>query len=463
VAPINLEKKFLQPIVFILLVAGAFRLIGITAPVIGSQAWRQADTAAMARNFYEGRFNILYPQIDWGGDSSGYVESEFPIYSFAVACLYKVFGFHEFLARGLSAIFSLVGIFFVFLLGRRLWDERSGFWAAGIFAFLPLQIYYSRTIMPESFMIMSLAISSYLFFRWYEDGKTKDILLSALFLVSAALIKPYLLYMGLPFAYLAWKKQRTQLFVNPKIWLSSIMVLAPLTVWYYHAHRLYLDTGLTFGVWGYGSDKWGIWSMTTSMDFWKRMLMMRFLPLLAYFGIFLFIIGLYVCRKSTNGRFLIYWCTAFLVSMVIVAGGYYAHDYYSLPFLLPASLLMGKVLGDNLAMLKKGLNWKKALLALCVLGMVVMGARSYYLYIVPQFQSSPRIDLANQLMEKTSPDDRVATTDKNDPSLLYLSHRKGWRGAIEDYQFFTSLPGVKAIAGFRDEARPFIDLVNDSR
>ena len=47
------------------------RLYNLTAPLLDYHSWRQTDTAAIARNFYYNGFNILYPQIDWGGTGPG--------------------------------------------------------------------------------------------------------------------------------------------------------------------------------------------------------------------------------------------------------------------------------------------------------------------------------------------------------------------------------------------------------
>jgi hypothetical protein len=69
-------------IYFILSIALIVRLYHINFPVGGFAAWRQADTAAMARNFYTNGFHLLYPEIDWGG--GGIVDSEFPIYPYIV-------------------------------------------------------------------------------------------------------------------------------------------------------------------------------------------------------------------------------------------------------------------------------------------------------------------------------------------------------------------------------------------
>ncbi|RKY58324.1 MAG: dolichyl-phosphate-mannose--protein mannosyltransferase, partial [Candidatus Latescibacterota bacterium] len=67
-------------------------LIGLSQPLVDAQNWRQADTAAIARNFYEEGMNPLYPRIDWRGRTEGYVESEFPLFSWLVALFYKLSG-----------------------------------------------------------------------------------------------------------------------------------------------------------------------------------------------------------------------------------------------------------------------------------------------------------------------------------------------------------------------------------
>ncbi|MBC1240711.1 hypothetical protein, partial [Nostoc sp. 2RC] len=74
------NKNRLQnsPLLFLLTLAIAIRIYNINSPIIGIHSWRQSDTAAMARNFYENNFNLFYPQIDWGGNSPGYCETEFP-------------------------------------------------------------------------------------------------------------------------------------------------------------------------------------------------------------------------------------------------------------------------------------------------------------------------------------------------------------------------------------------------
>lgn len=63
----------------LIIAAGAIlRLYNIDILLTNVQPWRQANTAAIARNFYENRMNLFRLQIDWAPEVGGYVESDFP-------------------------------------------------------------------------------------------------------------------------------------------------------------------------------------------------------------------------------------------------------------------------------------------------------------------------------------------------------------------------------------------------
>ena len=77
---------------FPILLGTLLRLVQIWMPIVGIHSWRQADTAAMARHFHASATPIWLPQVDWGGATSGFVESEFA-YPFLVS---RVYGFSVF-------------------------------------------------------------------------------------------------------------------------------------------------------------------------------------------------------------------------------------------------------------------------------------------------------------------------------------------------------------------------------
>ncbi len=111
-----------RPVWPLLLIGAALRLVNLHAPVLGVHSWRQADTAAIARNAFEAGLPFWLPQVDWGGASSGFAETDPPLYSQAVAWLYGWFGVQEWLARGLSLVFSLLAL----VVGAALRPEITG-------------------------------------------------------------------------------------------------------------------------------------------------------------------------------------------------------------------------------------------------------------------------------------------------------------------------------------------------
>ena len=93
-------------LVFILCVGAGLRLLWIRAPLLDAHRWRQVDTAGITRSLYEDRFNVFYPQVNWGG-REGYVESEFPLIPAITAGLYEIFGPQDFLGRVVIVVFSV--------------------------------------------------------------------------------------------------------------------------------------------------------------------------------------------------------------------------------------------------------------------------------------------------------------------------------------------------------------------
>ncbi|MBV8148763.1 MAG: hypothetical protein JO092_06710, partial [Candidatus Eremiobacteraeota bacterium] len=60
----------------ILAIAVLLRLKGIQDPILDHPGWRQGDTASIARNFVQLRYNVMYPQTMYNGPPPNYVELE---------------------------------------------------------------------------------------------------------------------------------------------------------------------------------------------------------------------------------------------------------------------------------------------------------------------------------------------------------------------------------------------------
>lgn len=448
-----------KPIYLILLFAFIIRLYHITFPVSGWHSWRQADTAAIAKNFYENGFNILYPQIDWGGSTPGYVESEFQLYPFIVSLLYYFFGVNDFGGRILSVIFSVLTIYGLYLLTRKIISETAALWSAFIYAVIPLNIYYSRSFMPESMMLMCIVYGILFFYMWIKNERWKYYWLSFIFISLAILLKIPTLYIGLPLLYLAYQKYKVKSFAKPMLWLFAVLVLLPVFLWYYHAHELLLNGGFSFGIWGFGVDKWGNFNLLITPSFYNDIFVKSIAERhLTYAGFILFVVGLFIKRTHDDEKLFDFWLISVLIYFLIVSGGNKAHEYYQLPFILPAAVFAGKVFAKFLPLsnIKGSVNSHKirfSFFSLCLILMLVLSYLRFSNFMGAENYDSPIFKMSREIRSVTGKNDLIITVCDGNPVYLYLSDRKGWFARpdeIDDkYIYARESDGAVLIAGMK--------------
>ncbi len=244
------SSGFRRAIFALFLLAACVRAIDVWRPVDGTvrHAWRETDTAAIARSFYREDMNILLPRIDWRGDGPGYVESEFPLLPWTAACLYHVFGYHEEILRVLSYVLSL-GAFVVFLrLARRLLPDRAIIPACVVFALSPMAIRMASAVQPEPLMFFAYLLAVDSFVRWIDHGLRRDYVIALLATTLAILAKVPAAHVGILFACLCLQKYGKGAFNCPGIWLFGLVSLGVPAAWYWHAHSLWLEYGNSLGI-----------------------------------------------------------------------------------------------------------------------------------------------------------------------------------------------------------------------
>lgn len=417
-----------------LLIGTALRLVQIQAPILGIHSWRQADTAAMARNFAEQGMRFWLPQIDWGGAGSGVVEAEFPLYPYGVALLYRLFGVHEWLARGLSVVCSLLTILLVIRIGRRLLGARAGWWGGIFYAVLPIPVFYGRTVQPEALLMLLAALALERFLVWLDGGERSALLESWLAFCGASLVKvlPFL-WLGAPLLWL-WARGRRQgewlqALRRPGVWLYPLGAAAVTALWYWHARQLGDSSGLSFGFWGGQANRY-TWSDLLGFSYWGDLALRVAVRNLAVLGVPLLILGLLPPRPGSGDRVdpLVRVLPLGLVA-VVVAGALApettaVHEYYQLPLMLFACPLMGQ----GWVRLRSGaIGWRRrawALLSLLVLVSLTILGVDYWSR--ERIAGSAAWDLAQLIQARTPAQARVVVMSGPDPTVLYLANRKGW-------------------------------------
>ena len=187
----------------ILSVGFVVRLYKIDNPIADWHSWRQADTAAVSREFYQKGFKPFLPKYDdMSGVSSLPIPNperfrfvEFPIYNSVVYFAYLLNGgIDERLARLINIIISLGSVVFIYFISKSYLDTITALLAAFIFALLPFNIYYSRVILPEPFLVFFSLGMFYYLALWIDQNKRKLFFLSLFFTICAFLIKPYAVF-----------------------------------------------------------------------------------------------------------------------------------------------------------------------------------------------------------------------------------------------------------------------------
>ena len=216
----------------VLIVAIALRLKGIHTPILDHPAWRQGDTASIARNFALLQFNILYPQTNYNGPPPNYVELELQIVPFLAATLYKIFGVHEIFGRLITLAFSVGTVGVIGLFGRWLFSSWvAGLCAAFLFAVFPGSVYYGRTFTPDTTMVFFLTAALYSVTRFLiEDELLRPRALArcTALLMMAFLAKPVAVAGLVPVIGVVFARVRTGRPTRPTALI--VLLLIPLLI-----------------------------------------------------------------------------------------------------------------------------------------------------------------------------------------------------------------------------------------
>ena len=435
------------PLCVVLAVGLGLRLINLHEPLIDKQAWRQTDTAAIARNFYEEGSGLLFPRIDWRGTTSGHVETNFPLYPYVVSLLYEVAGAREWLGRLVAALCSTATAALLYFLAMRLGMGSAGALSGALcYLLFPISIYFGRTFMPEALMLLLSVGALWTFARWLDDGRRASFAIAAVVAALCFLVKIPTLYLGFPLVVLAWSQWGWRFIRMPVIWLYLALVLLPAVLWYWHASLLFEETGRTFGIWNrYGYDKW---DRNLLLEIaWYRTLLTRLADsIYTPVGAVWVAVGL-MLRPAWRRQWTLWaWMGGVLLYLVMVPEGNRKLHYYQLPFAPVGGLLAGWVVEVLLSgRIKWARNWGPWQRVVWI-GVLVVGLGAYSARALGPYYEQPNnvhkyyesCHMAGRILDGKLPPDAllvVGDVDENEgaphraqsPTLLYYSHRKGWQ------------------------------------
>lgn len=412
----------------IIVLAFLVRLYKIDTPLADWHSWRQADTAAVARNFYKEGFNPFMPKYD---DMSGVAQNpvpnpnryrfvEFPIYNSLIYFLYLINnGVDIKLARLVSIVMSLGSIILLFLIVRKYGGKLLGLISAGVFAFLPYNIYFSRVILPEPTLVFFCLGMFYFTDLWIWKNSKVYALTSIFFTSIAFLIKPVAIFYLLPLLYSYHQKEGRFWKVPNRYLLWLAVSFLPFLLW-----RIWMNQfpeGIPASDWLFNGTH-----IRFKPAFWKWILGDRFgREILTVTGTFLFFLGL-LKRPDKESPLLHLLAFSLLLYLVVFATGNVQHDYYQTLIIPGLAIFVAR----GFLLLIKGLPnfvsriWTIPLAVLFFLLIFYLGWQE----VKGLYQINNEVIVeAGEFADKILPKEAIVVAPYNgDTAFLYQINRHGW-------------------------------------
>ncbi len=422
-------KKIL--LLTLLIIALVLRLYKIDNPIADWHSFRQADTASVTRNFVDKGVNLLVPtyhdnsNIQSGKDNpKGFRMVEFPLYNLLHYTVYQInpsMGL-DYAGRLTSTLLSLFSIMLVYLIGSKLSGFLVGYLAAVFMAILPFNIYYSRVILPEPLMIVSVLASYWFLIKMSESVGPKKrfyLLLSSVLFATALLVKPFAAFFALPHLAILFRSwAQGELNILDILAYGSVSLI-PLVGW--RKHILNYPEGLPASDWLLNSS--GI----RFRPAWFRWLFGERLGklILGIYGTSFLMLGL-IAKPKKEGLAYWLWAIGIIIYFSIVAGGNVQHDYYQaiiIPFIC-FLLAKGAVL---LMSLSRDTYSRFLTVSMAIVIFITMISLSWYeIKGYYQVNNWPIVEAGKEVDRLVPKDAKVIAPYNGDTAFLYQTHRSGW-------------------------------------
>ena len=264
------------------------------------------------------------------------------------------------------------------------------------------------------------------------NGTIFDGILSCILITSAVLLKIPVLYIGLPLLYIAWTHARSiaKVAARPGVWIFAAVLLIATYLWYSHAYDLFLQTGNTFGIWIGSTNKWGDYGSLLTFKFYNDVFFKSIAERhLTWPGMLLFIYGLFILRTNRRQWLAEWWLVAVLIYILVVNKGNQVHEYYQLPFIPAAVIVIARALDRILEYitLAKPATRRFAVTGLSLIAlMIVLMSGIRYGALLAGERNQRFIDFADRARQIIPSNEKVLDVGDGNPVTLYLLHRKGW-------------------------------------
>lgn len=340
----------------ILLVALVVRLFAVTNPILDWHAFRQADTAMVTRHYVQQGIDLLTPRYDDIGNVAsgldnpeGYRMVEFPIINAVIASIVKATGVDLVLISRLCSILASLGsIYLLYLLVTKISGKQVGLAAAAALAVLPFNIYYSRVILPEPYVVLGMLGGVTAWWYYLTHRRWPYLLLTSIALSFALLMKPFAIFMYPALAAMAWVTWKWKMFLRWECYALGVTVL-PLAWWRWWIERY--PEGIPANEWLFNSTGIRLKPSWFKWLFFERIARL----MLGWTGVTAAAGALFKLNHTERWVYGAWW-GGMIAYLVVIASGNVRHDYYQALLAPIVAITLGKGCYELYSSLKTGIQ-----------------------------------------------------------------------------------------------------------
>lgn len=446
----------------LLLIALAVRLYHLDWPLADWHSFRQADTASVTREYVKNGVDLLRPQyhdlsnIQSGKDNlEGWRMVEFPLVNGVIASMLRAQPQWDLVvvSRLFSIGASLLSLSFLWALARQYYGKLVALVAMAVFALMPYSIFYSRTILPEPFLVLALMITTWSIVQWSARSKKTWkvtlpdawLVVAGVFWAVALLMKPVAIFYSPLFLGVIWRYRRFALSDLLKLgvvfgvgfgpllwwrnWIQQFPSGVPAADWLLNGNGIRLRPAwwrwlfgdrlgrLMFGNWGTALLALGaiVGALETPFVRLSRKPLTAVVQLARWKEAWFHQDGLVV------GGLL-----SILSYFVVIASGNVQHDYYQVVTIPIIALVWAR---GAVWVFRQAKTWVHQLIAFGALSIVSLFSFLFSWYEIEGFYhiNNPAIVSGGEAVDRlTPPNALVVAPQFGDTSFLFQTNRRGW-------------------------------------
>jgi Dolichyl-phosphate-mannose-protein mannosyltransferase len=397
------------------------------SPLLDLHSWRQADTAAISRNFVRDGLNPLRPRVDHigpGGSSQALTGLE--LHAWFVAAISVALGHFETApGRLLSSAYFVGSAWLLWSLARRRYGDGAALAGTIIYAFgFPLMLFFERAFMNEALLTLLGLAALHETLRYAEAQRWQRLAVALSSVVLIGAIKPtYLIVLG-PVAGIFFERRGWRGLLAWELLLVFVLAGGSVIAWFSHIHAVVGTVGVSFGL----DDKLVDLNVLFSWRYWMVIGRRLVKDVLGPLGVVAYVAGV-VTAARTGRRMELFGLASFLAYLLVVVVGNAVHNYYQLAMMPVAAPTIALGLSALVTLRAPLTDARRDMWLRMAIVMLVAAGTS--LARVSGSHSWFRVDWTKEhacyeLPRLLKPDETVVFAGYNSPDILFCSDRRGW-------------------------------------